>query len=74
MFPEHLEAKLTRKPKDPSSSFPNPDYRNKKLMKPLQNHEIVTTDLLNESASSAYRMTAVCDLIPESLDGADLEQ
>ena len=40
MFPEHLEAKLTRKPKDPSSSFPNPDYRNKKLMKPLQNHEI----------------------------------
>ena len=36
--------------------------------------KFATTDLLNESAGSAYRMTAVCDLIPESLDGADLEQ
>ena len=36
--------------------------------------KFVTTDLLNESAGSAYRMTAVCDLIPESLDSADLEQ
>ena len=37
-----------------------------------QLHEI-RNKRLDESAGSPYRMTAVCDLIPESLDGADLE-
>ena len=37
-----------------------------------QPHEISNKRLV-ESAGSPYRMTAACDLIPESLDGADLE-
>ena len=34
--------------------------------------KFITIDLLN-LLSSPYHITAVCDLIPESLDGADLE-